>query len=340
MKALLRMFCWMVLAALVAGPAFAAALGTGFTYQGQLILSGSPVNGTANLRFSLWDAAGSGSPPVGGNQIGSSQVLANVPVAGGMFVALLNDTGAFGPSAFKGDARWLQIEVCADPACTARTVLAPRQPVTPAPYASYSAGPWQTVGSNLTYSGGLVGVGTTTPQAKLHVVGGDLLAGLAGEEWIFHTRSAFGGDFLHITDLNGGVPQFQHGLILTQAGRVGIGTTAPTAALEVRGDVKLGSSGQYYSPGGAENLRIIRGSIGVNGEIVAGSGFQVSHTQTGRYQVTFDSPFAGLPSVSATAHYSIFLVTTLPNTGGVVIDLWFDSSLESASFDFIAIGPR
>jgi hypothetical protein len=105
MKTLIRTSRWMAVVLFGAAPVLSAPLGTGFTYQGQLILSGSPVNGTANLRFSLWDAAGSGSPPVGGTQIGTSQPLANVPVANGLFVVQLNEAGAFGPSAFNGDAR-------------------------------------------------------------------------------------------------------------------------------------------------------------------------------------------------------------------------------------------
>ena len=40
-----------------------APLGTGFTYQGQLKTASGLVNGACNLQFSLWDAAGSGSPP-------------------------------------------------------------------------------------------------------------------------------------------------------------------------------------------------------------------------------------------------------------------------------------
>jgi hypothetical protein len=43
--------------------AVAAPLGRSFTYQGQLSQSGTPVDGTVHLRFSLWDAAGTGDPP-------------------------------------------------------------------------------------------------------------------------------------------------------------------------------------------------------------------------------------------------------------------------------------
>src|SRR5262249_51355595 len=67
----------------------ATPLGTGFTYQGQLRQNGSPVTGTRNLRFSLWDAQ-STSPGVGGDQLGASQTLDNVSVSGGLFTVTLN----------------------------------------------------------------------------------------------------------------------------------------------------------------------------------------------------------------------------------------------------------
>src|SRR5262249_48301131 len=120
----------------------AVPLGTGFTYQGQLKQNGGPMNGTVHLRFSLWDAAGSGAPPVGGRQLGVSQLLANTPIANGLFTVALNDGGEFGANAFDGQARWLQVEICADPACASLSILSPRQPITATPYATFSAGPW------------------------------------------------------------------------------------------------------------------------------------------------------------------------------------------------------
>jgi hypothetical protein len=89
-------------------------------------------------------------------------------------------------------------------------------------------------GSNTVYNGGSVGIGTASPQAKLHVSGGDILAGAPGQEWIFHTRSFAGSDFLHITDSDDGVYQFQRGLVINQSGNVGIGITAPIAGLHIK----------------------------------------------------------------------------------------------------------
>jgi len=114
----------------VLGTGASTALSTGFTYQGQLASSGRPVNGACDFRFSLWDAAGSGSPPTGGTQIGSTQPQDNVSVTNGLFTVRLD----FG-NAFTGDARYLQIGVRCPAGSGGYTTLAPRQPLTAAPYA-------------------------------------------------------------------------------------------------------------------------------------------------------------------------------------------------------------
>jgi hypothetical protein len=116
-----------------------AGLGTGFTYQGQLKKNGAPVTANCNFTFSLWDAAGSGSPPAGGNQIGGDQTVNGVAVSNGLFTVTLNDGGEFGAGAFNGEARWLQISVSC-PGDSGSSTLSPRQPITPAPYALAAPG--------------------------------------------------------------------------------------------------------------------------------------------------------------------------------------------------------
>lgn len=104
-----------------------AALGTAFTYQGQLKKSGSPVTSTCSFTFGLWNAASSGT------QLGSNQTISGVSVSNGFFTTQVNGGGQFGANAFTGDARWLQISA----QCTgdgSATSLG-RQQLTPAPYA-------------------------------------------------------------------------------------------------------------------------------------------------------------------------------------------------------------
>src|SRR5438309_422927 len=98
--------------------------GSGFTYQGRLTNSGNPANGQFDLTFSLWDASS------GGTQVGSTVSMANRAVSDGLFTVSLD----FGTGAFQGSARWLETAV-RTAGGGAYTTLAPRQPLTPAPYA-------------------------------------------------------------------------------------------------------------------------------------------------------------------------------------------------------------
>ncbi len=117
----------------------AEPIGTAFTYQGQLKNAGVPLTGTADLEFSLWDGADAGEPPAGGSQIGPTVHVTNVAVTNGLFSVELD----FGASAFAADARWLQVAVRSphDPGDTQPfTTLAPRQALTPAPFALATRG--------------------------------------------------------------------------------------------------------------------------------------------------------------------------------------------------------
>jgi hypothetical protein len=104
----------------------AAALGSAFTYQGQLRDGAATANGSYDLTFRLYDALD------GGAQIGSAVALSGVLIQDGLFTVQLD----FGPSAFQGDRRYLEVQVGA-------TVLSPRQALTAAPYALHAASvPW------------------------------------------------------------------------------------------------------------------------------------------------------------------------------------------------------
>lgn len=106
----------------------ATALGTGFTYQGRLTDAGSPANGTYDLRFILYDAETAGA------SVGSTVTKDDVAVANGLFSVDLD----FGGAAFNGDARWVEIAVRPGNSSAAHTVLSPRQPISPTPYALFA----------------------------------------------------------------------------------------------------------------------------------------------------------------------------------------------------------
>ncbi|MCG8408666.1 MAG: tail fiber domain-containing protein [Phycisphaerales bacterium] len=97
-----------------------------FTYQGELRQGGLPVTGDCELKFELFDMA------VGGSQIGPTNGPMTVTVIDGIFTAQLD----FGVDpAFCGQRRWLEISVCCPSPCAVGGPLAPRQELTPSPYA-------------------------------------------------------------------------------------------------------------------------------------------------------------------------------------------------------------
>ncbi len=101
-----------------------AALGTAFTYQGQLSDEAGLVDGQCDLTFELYDEPVSGAPL-------DSEQRPSIPISDGTFTVQLD----FGSDVFSGDARWLQVAVnCGDGLVTLR----PRQELTPAPYALYA----------------------------------------------------------------------------------------------------------------------------------------------------------------------------------------------------------
>jgi hypothetical protein len=103
-------------------PAFAQ--GTAFTYQGRLNNSGSPANGSYDLAFTLY------TTNVTGSAIAGPVTNTAVAVTNGLFTTLVD----FGPNAYTGTSNWLEIAVSTN-AANSFTTLAPRQQITPTPYA-------------------------------------------------------------------------------------------------------------------------------------------------------------------------------------------------------------
>lgn len=250
-------------------------LSQGFSYQGRYEENGFPVNGTVHLRFSLWDSSGEGLPPTGGNQIGAVQILTDVPVSDGVFTVTLNAGGEFGPNAFNGEARWLQIVVCGDPNCQSLTTLSPRQPITGTPYAvqasravtapwtGLSGVPdgfadgvdnigeitWEVSGTNIYRATGNVGIGTAIPQARLHLSGTDsrllVEATDSDSESLAVTEYLRAGGNRWITGygihdeyfIREETPNGGTGAFLAMsAGKIGIQTPFPLAPLHIQGE--------------------------------------------------------------------------------------------------------
>lgn len=245
------------MAVVLGSPATAAPATSAFTYQGRLANGGVPVDGTVDLEFRLFLLS------VGGAQVGPTVTINNQVVSDGLFTSSLD----FGFTPFDGQALWLQVTVDG-------VVLAPRQALTAAPMAIRSLRPWITSGSNIYYSLGSVGIGTSTPNANLDIEGTDVslrlnsinasgssLLTLQGE-----APDGFGSNTLGTIRFadNSGVASGQISsadgflanalnfwsgdtveMVLGSTGNVGIGTTLPIARLQVDqgADAEPGSGG-------------------------------------------------------------------------------------------------
>lgn len=137
----------LALSILAIAPRVGCAADTTFTYQGELKSGENLANGSFNMTFSLFNALAAGT------QIGSTLSMPNVAVSDGTFTVQLD----FGANAFDNSGRWLQISVNS-------IVLSPRQELTRSPYSIQTRGIFVNDQKK-------VGIGTTTPNANLHVQG-------------------------------------------------------------------------------------------------------------------------------------------------------------------------
>ncbi len=230
----------------------AMAQGTAFSYQGRLNENGQPANGRYDFTFQAFDA------PTGGSGLGGTVNINAVAVTNGLFTALVD----LGSSPFTGPARWLQIRVSTNGA-GAFTTLAPRQALTPAPYAIF-AGLAGTVTNgaiaNAQLGAGSVATGNLQDNAVAadKIAAGQVVKSLNGlTDDVSITQGAnvtinTVGNALQISAPAGGlnlpfsgtaasggsvftVSNSASGAAAAFLGRVGIGTASPATPLHVRG---------------------------------------------------------------------------------------------------------
>jgi len=358
---------------------------TAFTFQGRLNDSGAPASGSYDIQLKLFDVATVDA----GTQIGATASFSAVPVTNGVFTVQPDFTAA----AFPGADRFMEVSVKPAGSANPFTILTPRQPITPTPYALHSdsavTATYATNAANFNVAGTStigtsIGIGTTTPLAPLDVRG-NLFIGLTADPGPVGANALFlandagdshnsfrvdgANDNLYLISRSNGGATNDPGIIfrtatkgagetdrvrIDGAGNVGIGTNSPQSRLDIRGDVKLGSTGQFFAAAGGENLRIIRGTVFAVGTISVGSGFTVSHPAAGDYYIMFDTPFSGIPTVTATADrnnaaggLNLLLAMLDANCGcdrttevRIVIVNTGNANGQDSQFDFIAIGPR
>ena len=221
----------------------AFAQGTAFTYQGHLNDAGASANGTYDLTFSVWTNAS------GPAQVGGTFAYPGVSVTNGLFTVTLD----FGSSVFPGADRWLEIGVRTNGSVGDFTLLSPRHQVTSAPYAIRASNFGGAVadaqlsgniarlntnqtftGTNLFTSPGRVGIGTTSPGARLEVRTSDA----SGNAIRFGYSSSGGAGNLiaGLARVSIATDDLVERLCIRQAGNVGIGLTGPNWLLELAAD--------------------------------------------------------------------------------------------------------
>ncbi|HEX7406971.1 MAG TPA: DUF1566 domain-containing protein [Candidatus Binatia bacterium] len=242
-----------------------AALSTGFTYQGQLVESGVPSSGPCDFQFSLWDAAGSGTPPTGGTRLGDIQSISGVDVTNGLFTVVLNNSAQFGATAFSGPDRYLQIAV----SCGGSPVtLSPRQPLTATPYALYA--PTAGSANGLSCSGcvtaGALGPGAVQ-QSNLAFTPGTVTSITAG------------------TGLSGGTITTSG--TLSNSGVLSVGASTPLASsggqnpsLSLTGTVPVANGGTGASTAATARTSLGAAANGANSDITQLNGIQSPNNNT------------------------------------------------------------
>ena len=353
-----------LLASLTA-PCPAQAAATTFTYQGRLDVSGVPASGLHDFRFRLFDASD------GGVQLGPTICVNDVDVSAGVFTLPLD----FGQQYAIPGSRFLEIEVRADTGADCANgsgfvALIPRQELNAAPRAIHAdaaftldAADGSPAAAVYVDDQGEVGIGTTNPAAGLQVKtdGRNLVlegtkSGDASSAWLGFADSSgephgWIGDGsssnsdTYVASYNNDVVLYTlAGEVVTvkPSGRVGIGTGTPQSTLDVRGTVRLGSSGELFAPGGFENLRVVRGTINSSGTIAYGSGFSVVRNSAGNYSITFSTPFWDWATTTVSTMFSgTHGIVFQGGAGFATIRTFNDAgTLVDTGFNFIAVGIR
>ncbi len=166
------------------------AQGTAFTYQGRLNSSGSAANGSYDVAFTLYGVN------VGGSAVAGPVTNAAVAVSNGLFTTTV-DLG----NAFTGADRWLELAVRTN-GNGAFSTLVPRQPLTPTPYAVYSANAgyaaMATTATTATSAGSVAAANVTGALNTAQLPAGVITNGASGA----NISGTFTGNGANVTNVN------------------------------------------------------------------------------------------------------------------------------------------
>ena len=222
---------------------FIYAIPNMINYRGKLFENGSPVTGTRNIEFRIYDN------PAGPTLVWSSSGYIPLNINNGYYHYTF--TGLT-PSDFTNTALYLEIEIQA-----AGGPMTPRERLVTVPYAfnasmldglsSSDLSVWEKFGNNIYYTNGFVGIGTNNPLYALSVKGSAEVKGTVRGQYFVPTVNGIAGapSIVWDGDIDTGFyhPAAAHLLAITtggiervridDSGRVGIGETAMNSLLHI-----------------------------------------------------------------------------------------------------------
>jgi hypothetical protein len=338
---------------------FSSSVDTKFTYQGRLNDGANPAGGSYDLTFTLY-AVASGGTAIAGPLTNSATAVSN-----GLFTVTLD----FGDQ-FPGADRWLEIGVRTNGGTTFAT-LAPRQPVTPAPYAIYSANAGNattaTTAANLSGS-------VSAAQISGSVASANLSGAYSNPVTLNNAGNSFSGNGAGLTSLDAdnlssgtvadALLSANVGLLDANQTFTGQNTfsipvavdniTPPSSSLTVAGDFELAGGAAYHhlELSGGNSLGFLYGSyphfgdgihFGYNYYADASGSNQIIHPDGGTSRISVGYGSIALATadagqgepvdrLSVTSDGDVIVNTTLHPNGGI------NTSADSFLGDIVANG--
>lgn len=261
---------------------FAAGSGS-ITYQGTIFRPDGkpPKDDSYNMRFSLWNVETNGTEEINRKWIESWENADAIYVKDGCFSVALGSVTPFAQDLFKENPLlWLQIAIDLNQnnIFEPDEIFATRAALTATPYAfqadnattatfaqnaetldGLDVSAFSITGHSHYYldaedgnptqvvyvdNDGNVGIGTTTPGAKLEVKGGNIaIKGISDPtlEFKHDTDTVWASIYRNSSDGDFYIKNDQGGDIILDNGKVGIGTTSPSEKLDVNGNANMDS---------------------------------------------------------------------------------------------------
>lgn len=294
----------LILTYLFAVAGFSWAQGTAFTYQGQLSDVRGPANGTYDVTFTLFATNTPGTPSVAG-----PATVSAVAVHDGLFTALVD----FGPGSFTGGDNWLEIAVRTNGAGSFAT-LAPRQPLSPAPYAIFAGQAENAVTADAaTIAQSAAHVSGTVPLSQLP--GGIITNGQSGLSLSGTFTGAFTGAGAGLTGLNGS------NLLPGSVGTAQLANGVVAPPVSVTGASQNAAANTSYVVNGPSNTSVFLPSSANPGDVIqitglGAGGWTAFEANPGVWLQTTAPTAAGWNGVASSAD-GLHLVAV--NTGGIYV---------------------